>query len=165
MLSSRLRGAKTCKTWHNVGWVPQAIWVGQEDRVGVGKLIFPMFPRFATMNCNMMDGWGSIRCGASCGWFSTSSMSKRNFALHWHCCVGHVHGSSQGGIVFSEVLFWVLAFIKLKHLVLLLLVNVLCDSQFALLCPSILILWMYHFGHVRSRCGHVSIDWAWHLRD
>ena len=54
-------------------------------------------------NCIMLDGCGSVGCGASCGWFSTSSMSGRSFALHWHCCVEHVHGSSHGRNVFSEV--------------------------------------------------------------
>jgi hypothetical protein len=54
------------------------------------------------------------------------------------------------------------AFIKVKHLDVLLLRNSLCSSQTTLLCLLVLNLCMRGSVHANSRCGHVSIDWVWH---
>ncbi len=49
-----------------------------------------------SMSCMIVVGFGCVGGSASRGWLITSNMFGCNFALQWHCCVVHVHGSSLG---------------------------------------------------------------------
>jgi hypothetical protein len=90
-----------------------------------------------SINCTISVGLGWFGGSALYGWLRMHNMSGLSLALHWHLWVWllQVHGSSQGGNVFSWICPSVFpAFIRVQQRDLVLDIKNLRISWTALLC-------------------------------